>query len=431
MLGVQSTLAVVSIASKQQAIRLTAPESEIALAGALIRKPGLLNEIISTVNIAADDFLHPLCRAVFEIVGGTNAPLDASIIAGKLKAKIGGADFSVFRNTGVLDLSVAIEHAKEIRKMSLLRRFRTEAAELLKNPSRENLNRVNACLTEMTRIENKGPVHIHDAAGHFIASLNSPVNGIPYGFCDLDAWTGGMKPGEYIVVAGRPSMGKSSFAIQVALKAALKGRKVGFFSLEVSEQQIVQKALSMISNIPAQEIRLRRVDEEELKKHLETLAKAPFWIYDESRQTPATIRAAALSIKGSTGLDLVVVDYLQLIGYDGKITSIPDKVTFVSEAIKHLSKELNVPIMVLSQLSREVESRVNKRPTLSDLRGSGAVEQDADTVIFLYREKYYRPGAGDEAEIILAKQREGPVGTAKVIFDPTVTVFKENIPFEE
>lgn len=404
---------------------------ELAVAGALIKEPALVDAL--SAMLRPEDFVHPLCRTVFEVAldcRESNLPCEAGLLTEKIRARTKSFDPEFFRSARTLPVATCIEQAKRVKILSLLRSFRAEAAELLKNPTAENILRVSNVLAELSGVRRNAPARVGNVADQVVESLKSPLEGISYGFTDLDSWTGGMKPGEFIVLAGRPGMGKSSLAVQLALRAARRGKKVAFFSLEVSAQQVVQKALAMLSGIPAQDIRLRRVNPDKVREYAEMLSETPLWIYDDGRQSPETIRSALLSLRNSEGLDLAVIDYLQLLTSGDKHSKGYDEITELSRKIKQLSRELALPVLTLSQLSREVENRTNKRPTLSDLRGSGAIEQDADTVLFLYREKYYRPSADNTAEIILAKQREGPVGTVKAIFDLETTAFLEDLSEE-
>lgn len=416
------------VAFSSPAKQINGPQgSELAVAGALIKEPELIGTLAT--RLRPEDFSHPLCRTVFEVAlecRESGLAHDAGLFAEKIRERTKSLDSAFFRNAQALSVAACMEQAKRVKILSLLRSFRAEATELLKNPTAENILKVSNILAELSGVRNNGPAKVSSVAEQVVESLKNPLEGISYGFADLDSWTGGMKPGEFIVLAGRPGMGKSSLAVQLALRAARRGKKVAFFSLEVSAQQVVQKALSMLSGIPAQDIRLRRVNPDEVREYAEMLSETPLWIYDDGRQSPETVRSALLSLKNSEGLDLAVIDYLQLLTSGDKHAKGYDEITELSRRIKQLSRELALPILTLSQLSREVENRTNKRPTLSDLRGSGAIEQDADTVLFLYREKYYRPSADNTAEIILAKQREGPVGTAKAIFDPETTAFLED-----
>ena len=412
---------------------LTAAESEVVLAGAFLREPKILSAVLAAVEIAPDDFTLPLCKTVYEVLKTDyqkGVPLDADLLLAKIRDKVGNANLGALYRVKIPEPQVCAEHAKRVRLMSLLRRFRSRAGEMLKNPTGEKVAEVTGILTEIINAEKGKPARVYDAALNILADLGKPLKGIKYDFCDLDEWTGGMKPGEYVVLAGRPGMGKSSFATQLALNCARRGKRVAFFSPEVSTEQVVHKILAMLSGLSAQSIRMRRVGLNDLRERIETLAKVPLFVYDDGRQTPVTIRATSLSMQSGEGLDLVVVDYLQLLKSDNKQVRGYDEITAISAEMKRLAKELKVPVLVVSQLNRESEDRNDKRPVLSDLRGSGAIEQDADTVIFLYRERYYRKDADNAAEIILAKQREGPTGTAYAVFDPETTMFKEYNPFE-
>ena len=377
-------------------LNLTATESEVVLAGALLQEPKILNAVLAAVEIVPDDFTVSLCRTVYETVKADyqkGAPLDAVLLLGNLRNKVGDGDLDMLCKVKVPELRVCVEHAKRIRLMSLLRRFRSAGGEVLKNPTDERVAEATGILTEIINVKKGKPARVYDAASGFLADLEKPLRGIKYGFCELDEWTGGMKPGEYIVLAGRPGMGKSSFATQIALNCARRGKRVALFSPEVSTEQVVCKILAMLSGISAQAIRMHRVGISKLKEHVETLAGVPLYIYDDGRQTSVTIRAVALSLLGGEGLDLVVVDYLQLLKSENRQAREYEEITANSAEMKRLAKELRIPVLVVSQLNRESEDRSDKRPVLGDLRGSGAIEQDADTVIFLYRERYYRKDA--------------------------------------
>ena len=292
------------------------------------------------------------------------------------------------------------------------------------------------------------------------------LSGIATGLEDLDNMMGGLHPSDLIILAGRPAMGKSSLAVNVAvnvararLRAIAEGREsedetggvVGFFSLEMSADQIAMRILSEMSEVPSNEIRRGTIDEAQFERiyhrarELDTL---PFHIDDTGGLSIAQVAARARRLKRQKGLDLIVVDYLQLLsGSTRKGDSRVQEITEISVGLKALAKELHVPVLALSQLSRGVEARDDKRPLLSDLRESGSIEQDADIVLFVYREEYYlrrsEPKSGEEegaqishakwlermeqargiAEVIIAKQRHGPIGNVPLAFNENLTKF--------
>jgi replicative DNA helicase len=253
--------------------------------------------------------------------------------------------------------------------------------------------------------------------------------GVPSGFYDLDAMTGGFQRTDLIIVAGRPAMGKSSLALNFGYKIAKKGLPVAVFSLEMSRGQLVQRLLSSESKIESTRIRSGNIQQEEwepLTDAISKLAELPIYIDDSSNPTVSEIRGKAKQLKADNdgNLGLILIDYLQLM--DGGSDNRVQELSRITRGLKGMAKDLNVPVIALSQLSRSVESRTNKRPMLSDLRESGSIEQDADLVMMIYRDDYYNPNTSDGgvAELILAKHRNGPTGTVKLLFDSQFTHFK-------
>jgi replicative DNA helicase len=259
---------------------------------------------------------------------------------------------------------------------------------------------------------------------HRLSIAKTPLTGTPSGFKDIDDVTGGFQAGNLIVIAARPSMGKSALVANIAENAALKGHAVALFSLEMSESELAQRFVASQARIRGEDLRRGRVAEGKWQKILEacqTLAHAPLWVDDSSDTGVLDIRAKARRLHHQVegGLGLIIIDYLQLMRHEGRVESRVEQVGQISRGLKGLARELGVPVIALSQLSRAVETRGGeKKPILSDLRDSGAIEQDADLVMFIYREEYYekdseRPG---EADIIIAKHRNGPVGDVVLTF---------------
>jgi replicative DNA helicase len=259
---------------------------------------------------------------------------------------------------------------------------------------------------------------------HRLSIAKTPLTGTPSGFKDLDELTGGFQPGNLVVIAARPSMGKSALVTNMAENAVLAGHAVALFSLEMSESELAQRFVASQARIRGEELRKGRVAENRWPKILaacQRLAEAPLWIDDSSDTGVLEVRAKArrLHHQVEQGLGLIVVDYLQLMRHEGRVESRVEQVGQISRGLKSLARELNVPVIALSQLSRAVEQRGGeKKPILSDLRESGQIEQDSDLVMFIYREEYYdkdseRPG---EADIIIAKHRNGPIGDVVLTF---------------
>lgn len=250
------------------------------------------------------------------------------------------------------------------------------------------------------------------------------ITGVATGFADLDDITGGLQPTNLIIIGARPSMGKTAFAMSVAINVALNREKPGVaavFSLEMSRQELCQRVLCSVAQVNAMDVRrgnLRDQDWQRIGRAMNQLNEAMLFIDDQAGTTVLEMKAKLRRLQKRHGLDLVVIDYLQLIRGSGRTDNRVNEVSEISRQLKGLAKELNVPIVALSQVSRQVEARQDKRPGLSDLRESGAIEQDADLVAFIYRDEYYNPQTQDTntAEVIIAKQRNGPVDTVKLSF---------------
>lgn len=255
------------------------------------------------------------------------------------------------------------------------------------------------------------------------------ITGLPTGFRDLDRLTSGLQPSDLILVAARPSMGKTAFTLNIAQNVGVKQHKtVAFFSLEMSQEQLVQRLLCQIAHIDSQKLRTGQLNSDDewtkLTDACDKLYQAPIYIDDTPGISVTEMRSKARRLKAEHGLDLIIVDYLQLM--QGRSSeSRQQEISEISRSLKALARELKVPLIALSQLSRSVESRQDKRPMLSDLRESGALEQDADIVSFLYREDYYDKETENQhiTEIILAKHRNGPVGSVKLYFKGEYTLF--------
>lgn len=255
------------------------------------------------------------------------------------------------------------------------------------------------------------------------------ITGIPTGLTDLDKLTGGLQRSDMIVIAGRPGMGKTSLAMQIAKNAAKNhGKRSLFFSLEMGREQLAQRVVSSETGIEVNRLRTGNVRDDEWAtffKAQEVMSKYPIAIDDTASLTPALMRSKAIRHQARHGLDLVIVDYLQLMASDRREQNRHQEISLISRGCKTLARELNIPVIALSQLSREVEHRRDKRPMLSDLRESGAIEADADIVLFLYRDEVYNDDTKfpNVAELIVAKHRSGPTGAISAYFKKHLTEF--------
>jgi replicative DNA helicase len=262
------------------------------------------------------------------------------------------------------------------------------------------------------------------------------ITGVPSGFQDLDEMTAGFQPSDMIILAARPAMGKTSFVLNVAQNASKKGKTVGVFSLEMSKEQLFLRLLTSEAMIDAHKFRtgyLTEKDYGKLSHALGTLAELPIYIDDTPGIGLMEMRAKCRRLAAAHTLDMVIIDYIQLMQGRGRFESRQQELTSISRSVKILAKELNIPIVALSQLSRAPESRTDHRPQLSDLRESGALEQDADLVMFIYRAEVYdkeetKPEEAGTAEIIIGKHRNGPIGSVRLTFLNQFTKFENHQP---
>ena len=260
--------------------------------------------------------------------------------------------------------------------------------------------------------------------------LDNPITGVPTGWDKFDEMTSGLQKSDLIIVAGRPSMGKTSFAMNIAEYASFKAKvPTAVFSMEMPAEQLAMRMMSSLGRIDAHKIRTGKLGDDDwprLTHAVSMLSEAPVFIDDTPSLTPNDLRARARRLKREHNLGLIIIDYLQLMqGSKGSVNRV-NEISEISRSLKALAKELSVPVIALSQLNRGLEQRPNKRPVMSDLRESGAIEQDADLIAFIYRDEVYNEDSQDKgiAEIIIAKQRNGPIGTAKLTFLGQYTRFE-------
>jgi replicative DNA helicase len=257
------------------------------------------------------------------------------------------------------------------------------------------------------------------------------VTGVPTGYADLDRMTSGLQPGDLVIVAGRPSMGKTSLAMNIAEHIALhSGLPVGIFSMEMASTQLVMRMLGSVGKLDQHRLRTGRLQDQDWQRLTEAVGKlndAPIHIDETAALNPLELRARARRLhRQYKQLGLIVVDYLQLMSASSEGENRATELSEISRAMKGLAKELGCPVVALSQLNRSLEQRPNKRPVMSDLRESGALEQDADLILFIYRDEVYNPESADKgiAEVIIGKQRNGPIGTVRLAFLGEFTRFE-------
>jgi replicative DNA helicase len=370
--------------------------------------------------------------------------IQEELVRASLLESAGGISYIASLLDGMPHL-VNIEHYIQIiREKSLLRQLINSTNKILSDcfdqaeAAEEILDRAEQSLFNLSekRIRT-GFVAVKDMevpAARLLEKLfteREMITGIASGFRDLDRMTSGLQPGDLVILAARPSMGKTALCLNVAQHVALHNNKtVGMFSLEMSKEQLLMRLLCAEARVDAHKVRTGYIGREDFRKLIDTLGvttRAPFFIDDSSTLTVMEMRAKCRRLKAEHGLDLVIVDYLQLMSGYGRVENRTQEISGISRGLKALAKELNVPVIALSQLSRAPEQRQgDHKPQLSDLRESGSIEQDADLVMFIFREEVYKPSEDNSglAELIIAKQRNGPTGIVKLAFLREYTRFE-------
>lgn len=355
----------------------------------------------------------------------------------------GGVSYLTQLTTSVPTAAHIEHYAKIVKEKALLRDLIHSSTAIVQRcfesdtEAREALDAAEKMIFEISqnRVEGKA-VPLKDIIHSSMETIDKlyqrkeHVTGLASGFNEFDVKTAGLQPSDLVIVAGRPSMGKSAFAAGICEHAAIDLKKPAiFFSLEMSKEQLVQRMLCSHARVNAQNVRtgyLSHQDWPKLTAAAGKLSEAPLFIDDTPGQTVLEVRAKARRLKMQYDIQLIVIDYLQLMQGVGKTESRQQEISEISRSLKALARELRVPVIAVSQLSRAVESRTGNRPQLSDLRESGAIEQDADLVVFLFREEYYNPTEENKnrAQAIIAKQRNGPIGDVDLLFIKDWTRFE-------
>lgn len=425
-------------------------EAEKSVLGGIFLKPDIFGDIVEILS--PNDFYKNAHKLIYEAmrdVYNTGVGIDPIVIVNKLKKnekfdELVGEQLLYEIISDVPTAANIIEYAKIVKEKATLRRLGevgTKIVELAYEGYEEVdtiLDKAEGMIFKISEnVDSKDLVSLKDVIAQEFVRLErvyqnkGVATGISSGFSDFDQMTSGFHPSDLIILAARPAMGKTAFALNLALNAAMKSKKgVLLFSLEMSSSQLLQRLLSIEAGIGLQKIRNGFLDPDDWGKlglASMKLSNSEINIADLPNVNVLEIRAIARRLKAAGKLDMIVIDYLQLIkGSGGKSDSRQQEISDISRALKGIARELDVPIIALSQLSRATEQRADRRPMLSDLRESGAIEQDADMVIFLYRDDYYNEESEDKGitEVIIGKQRNGPVGTVKLRFFHEYTKFE-------
>lgn len=411
--------------------------AERAVLGCVLSDPATLDRVF----LSSEDFASDLHRTVFEAMrklADNSSPPDLVAVSSELRSKVPTNVLTEFCTEAGL-LAYVPHYCKIIRQFSTARKLADACREIQASITEENI--LDFAESKIMEIREGGgaeqtAVKVSSLLKPVLADIEqhyknkSAITGIPTGYAELDRMTAGLQDGDLIILAGRPSTGKTALAVNILENAAAKGFNGLGFSLEMGDRSLVKRMLGSIGRVDGQRLRTGQLKESDWPKLIqasETMMSMPIWIDDTPRLGVMELRAKARRHKRQYGLDLIVIDYLQLMKTpksDRHDLAVGD----ITRSLKGLAKELGVPIICLSQLSRSLESRTDKRPMMADLRESGAIEQDADLILFPYREAVYcdkcKAGNCDilhherRAELIVAKQRNGPTGAIKLVWLP-------------
>ncbi|MHB0857522.1 MAG: replicative DNA helicase [Anaerolineae bacterium] len=426
-------------------------EAEQSVLGSLLIDPDAIIKIGNFLK--ADDFYREAHQLIYRAIMHLHEkrlPADYVTLVdelerqGQLEVVGGSAYLTSLINT--VPTSVHVEHYGHIVERTSVMRSLIHAAGEIAALAYEEREEVDEVIDQAERILfdvsqrriSKSLVPISDIIRsyydrvEFLVEHRDETLGVPSGFVDLDRLLGGLQPSDLIIIAARPGVGKSSLAVTMATNASLKHNAVvAIFTLEMSGEQLVQRMISASTGIDSQRLRLGRIEDREWEQFTNvsgTLSEAAIFIDDTPSPSPMEIRTKARRLAAEYDLDLIIVDYLQLMqSGDRRNENRVQEISYISRSLKALARELNVPVVALSQLSRAVESRTDRRPVLSDLRESGSIEQDADVVMFIYRDDMYHEDSArtNIADIIVAKHRNGPTDTISLHFNPSLTQFAD------
>ena len=423
-------------------------EAERSILGAILLDNAVCNQAIELLR--REDFFLDSHRRIFEkMVGLTErlSPIDLITLSDELRRagefeQIGGATYIASLIDGVPRTDTIEPYAKLVKQKSMLRKLISASQQIVSLAFEEEddadviIDKAEQMIFQIAEDRvRQGFQYIGDVAHRRLEQIEQMagrpemITGVPTGFTDFDRMTSGLQRQELIVVAARPSMGKTALALNMAQYAAKNGNVVGIFSLEMSAEQLVSRLLCSEARVDAHRLRTGYLNREEwarLADALRRLCETKVYIDDSAAVSVMEMRAKCRRLKAEHGLDMLIVDYLQLMAGRGRIESRQQEGSQISRDLKGLAKELDLPVVALSQLSRAPEQRSEHKPQLSDLRESGAIEQDSDVVCFIYREELYNPTDENQgtAELIIGKQRNGPTGSVPLAFLKEFTRFE-------
>ena len=432
-------------------------EAEQAVLGGLFLDPEAFFKVME--RLRDEDFYRRDHQLIFNAIGGLDAdgkPFDVVTTAEWLEShqqldEAGGMAYLAALAENTPSASNIVAYADIVRKRSVLRRLlraATEIGDSVFNPqgrsSEEILDFAEQRVFEIAEREARGRrpyKQIQELMGASMEQIDklfkskTPITGVATGFADLDERTAGLQKSDLIIIAGRTSMGKTAFAINIAEQAAIEDKlTVAVFSMEMPGEQLAMRMMSSLGRVNQQKVRTGKLEDDDwprLNSAVALLKDAKLFIDDTPALTPAELRARCRRLaREHNGLDLIIIDYLQLMQIPGTTENRATELSAISRSLKAMAKELNAPVVALSQLNRSLDQRPDKRPILSDLRESGAIEQDADLIMFIYRDEVHHPEREDnkgKAEVIIGKQRNGPIGRIELTFLGQFTRFESHI----
>ncbi len=431
-------------------------QAEQAVLGGLMLDNAAWDQVADRVGV--DDFYRREHRLIFQAVAAlaeAHRPFDVVTLAEELERReelddVGGLPYLAALAEDTPSAANIRAYADIVREHSVTRQLIRVGTEIAESGYRPEGRKVDELLDEaenkVFRIaeqrnrEGEGFRSIKQLLARTIDRIeelhasDQPITGVSSGFDDFDRMTSGLQPSDLVIVAGRPSMGKTTFAMNIAEHVAIQSQlPVAVFSMEMPAEALTMRMMSSLGRIDGHRIRTGRLEDDEwprLTSAINLLSRAKLFIDDTPALTPTDLRARARRLMREEGkLGLIVIDYLQLMQAPGAAENRTNEISVISRSLKALAKELEVPVIALSQLNRNLEQRPNKRPVMSDLRESGSIEQDADLVVFIYRDEVYNEESPDKgiAEIIIGKQRNGPIGTVRLTFLGQYTKFENYI----
>ncbi|WP_320169631.1 replicative DNA helicase [Maridesulfovibrio sp.] len=429
-------------------------EAEQAVIGGVFLSNTIFNDLVDIVN--SDDFYSPAHQEIFrafEALYSKNSPIDLVTVneyltAGAKIDSVGGPVYLAELANSVVSAANALHHAEIVSEKAIQRRLIDTAAGIINESFetqdvKELLDHSEQSIFEITDARKNTTIKgskelVADVFKELERRVDSKslITGIQTTYHRFDEMTAGLQNSDLIIIAGRPSMGKTAFALNVAMRAAIhSGVTTAVFSLEMSMGQLMSRMLACHGKVDLSRLRTGQLDDEDWTKLYDAandLSQAPLFIDDTPAISTMELRARCRRLKSQHNLGLVMIDYLQLMRSSARVDSREQEISDISRSLKALAKELNIPVIALSQLNRKVEERTDKRPMMSDLRESGAIEQDADIILFLFREDFYNKKEDkpltNTAEVIIGKQRNGPTGIVQLRFFGSYTAFENPSP---